>query len=72
MIKAGEVHKAIIVYTIKNTKRRNGSYLKLGINAAVILNDKGLPYATRILGVIPYEFKKKKFNKVLSIARRLI
>ena len=33
-IKAGEVHKAVIVYTKKNTKRSNGSYMKLGINAA--------------------------------------
>ena len=41
-IKAGEVHKAVIVYTKKNTKRSNGSYMKLGINAAVILKDKGL------------------------------
>ena len=33
-IKAGEVHKAVIVYTKKNTKRSNGSSMKLGINAA--------------------------------------
>jgi ribosomal protein L14 len=46
--------------------------MKLGINAAVILNDKGLPYATRVLGGIPYEFKKKKFNKILSISKKPI
>lgn len=69
-IKAGEVHKAVIVYTKKNTKRSNGSYMKLGINAAVILKDKGLPYATRVLGGIPHEFRMKKFKKILSIAKK--
>ena len=70
IIKAGEVHKAVIVYTKKKTKRSNGSYMKLGINAAVILNDKGLPYATRVLGIIPHEFRMTKFKKILSIAKK--
>jgi len=69
-VKAGEVHKALIVYTKKNKRRKNGSYLKLGMNAAVLLNEKGLPQGTRILGGIPSEFKNKKFNKVLSIAKK--
>jgi large subunit ribosomal protein L14 len=71
-VNAGEVHKAIIVSTKKNTKRSNGSYVKLSVNAAVLLNEKGLPQATRILRGIPYEFKNKKFNKILSIAKRPI
>ena len=29
-VKLGEVHKALVVYTKKNTKRLNGSYLKVG------------------------------------------
>lgn len=71
-IKAGEVHKAVVVYTKKNTKRKNGSYLKLGTNAAVLLNSKGLPYATRVLGGIPHELKTKDFNKIVSIAKKPI
>jgi large subunit ribosomal protein L14 len=71
-IKLGEVHKALVVYTKKNTKRSNGSYLKLRKNAVVLLNTKELPQATRIIGPVPRELKLKKFNKVLSIAKKTI
>jgi large subunit ribosomal protein L14 len=73
-IKLGEVHKALIVHTKKNIKRLNGSYLKLSTNAAVLLNSKNLPQATRILSPIPRElrFKNKDFIKVLSIAKKTI
>jgi large subunit ribosomal protein L14 len=73
-VRAGEVHKALIVYTKKNTKRLNGSYLKLGTNAVILLNPKSLPQATRILGPVPRElkFRDKNFSQVLSIAKKTI
>jgi len=71
-VKGGEVHKALVVYTKKNTKRLNGSYVKLGKNACILLNPKKLPQATRILGPVPRELKFKGFSKVLSIAKKII
>jgi large subunit ribosomal protein L14 len=71
-VKVGEVHKALVVYTKKNTKRLNGSFVKLNKNAAVLLNAKGLPQATRVLGAVPRELKSKGFSKVLSIAKKTI
>jgi large subunit ribosomal protein L14 len=71
-VKLGEVHKALVVYTKKNTKRLNGSFVRLGKNAAILLTDKGLPQATRILGPVPRELKLKDFSKVLSIAKKTI
>tara|TARA_R110001592_G_scaffold150202_3_gene375980 strand:- start:8433 stop:8795 length:363 start_codon:yes stop_codon:yes gene_type:complete len=71
-VKLGEVHKALVVYTKKNTKRLNGSYLKVGKNAVILLNTKTLPQATRILGPVPRELKFKDFSKVLSIAKKTI
>jgi large subunit ribosomal protein L14 len=71
-IKVGEVHKALIVYTKKNTKRLNGSYIRLSRNTAVLLNSKKLPQATRILKPVPRELKFKDFSEILSIARKII
>ena len=71
-VKVGEVHRAVVVYTKKLNKRKNGSYLKLGKNAAVLLTPKGLPQATRLLGPAPRELRFKNFTKVLSIAKKPI
>ena len=71
-IKAGEVHKAVVLYTKKYTKRLNGSYLSQSRNAVALLNNKGLPQGTRILGAVPREIKRKNLNKVLSIAKKSI
>ena len=71
-IRPGEVHKALVVYTKKNSRRTNGSLVRLGRNAVVLLNNKKLPQATRILGVVPRELKTKDFGKVVSIAKKII
>lgn len=73
-IKAGEVYKALIIYTKKSTQRLNGSYFKLASNAVILLNTKELPQATRISGPVPRDlkFRAKNFNQVLSIAKKTI
>nr|QFP99093.1 ribosomal protein L14 [Telonemida sp.] len=71
-VKVGEVHKAIVVYTKKQTKRLNGSYLNFRKNAIVLLNDKDVPQATRVLGGAPRELSYGKFHKILSIAKKPI
>src|SRR5881396_194270 len=47
-VKKGEVAKAVIVRTAKETKRKDGSYIRFDENAAVLINDEGEPRATRI------------------------
>ena len=71
-IKAGEVHKAVVLYTKKYNRRLNGSYLRQAKNAVALLDSKELPQGTRILGAVPREIRAKHFNKVLSIAKKLI
>lgn len=70
-IKAGEVHKALVIFTKKHTKRLNGSYVKLSKNTVILLNSKKLPQASRITGVVPRELKFKGYSKVLSLARKI-
>ena len=49
-VKKGEVAKAVIVRTAKETRRKDGSYIRFDENAAVLINDQGEPRATRIFG----------------------
>src|SRR5437867_4156270 len=49
-VKKGEVVKAVIVRTAKETKRKDGSYIRFDENAAVLINDEGEPRATRLFG----------------------
>jgi len=71
-VKKGEVVKAVIVRTAKETKRKDGSYIRFDENAAVLINDEGEPRATRIFGPVGRELREKKFMKIVSLAPEVI
>ena len=71
-VKKGEVAKAVIVRTAKETKRRDGSYIRFDENAAVLITDTGEPRATRIFGPVGRELREKKFMKIVSLAPEVI
>ncbi|GAB3611030.1 MULTISPECIES: large ribosomal subunit protein uL14 [Humibacter] len=71
-VKKGDVVKAVIVRTKKNTRRADGSYIKFDENAAVILNPNGEPRGTRIFGPVGRELRDKKFMKIISLAPEVI
>jgi large subunit ribosomal protein L14 len=71
-IKKGEVVKAVIVRTAKETKRRDGSYIRFDENAAVLIDDQGEPRATRIFGPVGRELREKRFMKIVSLAPEVI
>jgi large subunit ribosomal protein L14 len=71
-VKKGEVAKAVIVRTAKETRRRDGSYIRFDENAAVLITDQGEPRATRIFGPVGRELRDKKFMKIVSLAPEVI
>ena len=71
-VKKGEVVKAVIVRTVKETRRPDGSYIKFDENAAVILKNDGEPRGTRIFGPVGRELRDKKFMKIVSLAPEVI
>jgi large subunit ribosomal protein L14 len=71
-VKKGDVVKAVIVRTIKQTRRADGSYIKFDENAAVILKNDGDPRGTRIFGPVGRELRDKKFMKIISLAPEVI
>jgi large subunit ribosomal protein L14 len=71
-VKKGDVVKAVIVRTVKETRRTDGSYIKFDENAAVILKNDGDPRGTRIFGPVGRELRDKKFMKIVSLAPEVI
>jgi large subunit ribosomal protein L14 len=71
-VKKGDVVKAVIVRTKKETRREDGSYIKFDENAAVILNPNGEPRGTRIFGPVGRELRDKKFMRIVSLAPEVI
>ena len=55
VVKKGDVVKAVVVRTTKETRRPDGSYVRFDENAAVIIRDDGTPRGTRIFGPVARE-----------------
>ena len=71
-VKKGEVAKAVIVRTVKETRRRDGSYIRFDENAAVLINDAREPRGTRIFGPVGRELREKRFMKIVSLAPEVL
>ena len=71
-VKKGEVVRAVIVRTVKETRRRDGSYVKFDDNAAVLINDAREPVGTRVFGPVARELRERKFMKIISLAPEVI
>ena len=71
-VKKGDVVKAVIVRTVKSTRRPDGSYIKFDENAAVILKTDGDPRGTRIFGPVGRELRDKRFMKIVSLAPEVL
>lgn len=71
-VKQGEVVKAVVVRTRKEIKRPDGSYIRFGENAAVLIDKDGNPRGTRIFGPVAQELREKKFIKIISLAPEVV
>jgi large subunit ribosomal protein L14 len=71
-VKKGDVAKAVVVRTVKEMRRKDGSYIRFDDNAAVIINDAGEPRATRIFGPVGRELREKRFMKIVSLAPEVL
>jgi large subunit ribosomal protein L14 len=71
-VKKGDVVKAVVVRTVKERRRPDGSYIRFDENAAVIIKDGGDPRGTRIFGPVGRELRNKRFMKIISLAPELL
>ena len=70
-VKKKDIVRAVIVRQKKSFRRRDGSYIRFGENAAVILEKKE-PKGTRIFGPVPRELKEKGFEKIVTMANDIV
>ena len=71
--KKGTVHKAVVVRTRKETRRKDGSYVRFDENAAVIVDKASKePKGTRIFGPIARELRNEGFAKIISLAPEVV
>ena len=71
-VKKGDVVKAVIVRTVKERRRADGSYIKFDENAAVLLKGDGDPRGTRIFGPVGRELRDKRYMKIISLAPEVL
>ena len=71
-VKKSDVARAVVVRTAKETRRKDGSYIRFDENAVVIINEQGEPRATRIFGPVARELREKKYMKIVSLAPEVL
>ncbi len=71
-VKKGEVVRAVVVRTKNDIRRSDGSVLRFGENAVVIIDQQHNPQGTRIFGPVARELREKKFLKIISLAPEVL
>ena len=66
-VKKGQVVRAVIVRTVKEQRRRDGSYIRFDRNAAVLINDQREPIGTRVFGPVARELRERRFMNRLIV-----
>ena len=71
-VKKGDVHKAVLIRTVKEVRRRDGSYIRFDQNAAVLIDDQKEPKGTRIFGPVARELRESGYMKIVSLAPEVL
>lgn len=71
-VKKKDIVRAVVVRTIKETKRADGSSIRFDENAAVLITKDGLPRGTRIFGPIARELREGGYMKIISLAPEVL
>ena len=71
-IKKGEVVKGVVVRTRKESRRKDGSYIRFDDNAVCLIDANGEPRGTRVFGPVARELRAKNFLKIISLAPEVI
>ena len=71
-VKRGDICRAVVVRTRSPIQRPDGTVVKFDDNACVLVNQKDEPIGTRVSSVVARELRKKSFNKIVSLAPRVV
>jgi large subunit ribosomal protein L14 len=71
-VKKGDVVKAVVVRTVKEIARADGSFIRFDENAAVLIAADGNPRGTRIFGPVARELRDRDYMKIISLAPEVL
>lgn len=71
-VKKGEVVRAVVVRTKKETRRPDGTYIRFDDNACVIIDNNRQPRGTRIFGPVARELRDQRFMRIVSLAPEVL
>jgi large subunit ribosomal protein L14 len=72
-VKKGDVVTAVLVRSRKETRRKDGTYIRFDENAVVIIDKKTKdPKGTRIFGPVARELRNAGFTKIISLAPEVL
>ncbi len=72
-VKKGQISRAVVIRTIKEVRRKDGSYIRFDDNACVLLeSETGEMKGTRVFGPVARELRDKKFMKIVSLAPEVL
>lgn len=66
-----KIVKAVVVRQRRPFRRRSGTWIKFDDNAAVLIDDSGLPKGSEIKGVVAKEVAER-YAKVATIAKNVV
>ena len=66
-----KIVKAVVIRRRRPFRRRNGTWIKFDDNAAVLIDDSGLPKGSEIKGVVAKEVAGR-YAKVATIAKNVV
>jgi len=72
-VKKGDVLKAVVVRTRKETKRKDGVCIRFDDNAVIIIDkETNEPKGTRVFGPIARELRLKGYTKIVSLGKEVL
>ena len=71
-VKKGQTARAVVVRTVREYSRPDGSYVKFDTNSAVLIDKENAPVGTRIFGPVARELRGKNFMKIITLAPEVI
>jgi large subunit ribosomal protein L14 len=72
-IKKGDVVRAVLVRSRKESGRADGTYIRFDDNAAVIISKEDKePKGTRIFGPVARELRDRGYSKIVSLAPEVL
>lgn len=71
-VKRRSVQRAVVVRTVKQIHRKDGTCVRFDENAVVIIGKDLMPKGTRVFGPVARELREKGFQKIISLAPEVL